>query len=204
MSQTFEIPVEDITSLEQLFRTRFLDISRILELFDSKRASEFKKVNTAFMLDHQNNHDHGDGHGCASHSAVNKYYMPKERMTVVDKIIKEKLFESRTFFTADQHRHMKGVLAQINEAYKHILEKGQARGMADSLDEAVRQKVMTKCIHESLNRYIFAEVRKELVKMEQAQVVQPMLLANPQALKVNVKEGAEGDEMLDAEEIRCR
>lgn len=45
---------------------------------------------------------------------------------------------------------------------------------------------MTKCIHESLNRHIFAEVRKDLAKKEQSYSVQPMLVANPAGLRNTV------------------
>jgi len=34
-------------------------------------------------------------------------------------------------------------------------------------DEAQQRQLLTKCIHESLNRQIFQEVRKELIKCEQ-------------------------------------
>ena len=51
----------------------------------------------------------------------------------------------------------------------------------------MRQKILTKCMHESVNRHIFSVVREHLVQKEQSTVVSPMLLANPQSLKVNVK-----------------
>ena len=50
--QLFEVPAADTASLERLFRTQFLDISKVIALFDQKRASEFKNVNGAFMIEH--------------------------------------------------------------------------------------------------------------------------------------------------------
>ena len=48
----------------------------------------------------------------------------------------------------------------------------------------MKTKILTKCVHETLNRFIFQEVRQVLIKMEQGNSVAPMLLANPQSLKV--------------------
>ena len=48
----YEIPTQDLKTLERLFRIQFLDIHKVISLFgDSKRAQDFKKVNTAFMIE---------------------------------------------------------------------------------------------------------------------------------------------------------
>lgn len=130
--------------------------------------------------------------------------MPKDRMTAIDKVIHELLFESKTFFTGDDHKGMKAVLGQIHESQKHILDKGKARGMLAGLDQEMKTKILTKCIHESLNRYVFQEVRLVLIKMEQSNSVSPMLLANPQSLKVTAQEGSKSEEMMTNDEVRAK
>ena len=79
-NQIFEITPDNLQSLERLLRTQFLDICKIIELFDGKKAQEFKKMNTAYLTEHQNKHgDHDNhGHGC-SHSASGAIYIPIEK-----------------------------------------------------------------------------------------------------------------------------
>jgi hypothetical protein len=54
-------------------------------------------------------------------------------------------------------------------------------------DEEKRKQILTKCIHESLNRHIHAEVKKVLMDMERNQSVQPMLVAHPSALALTIR-----------------
>ena len=53
MSQekTCEISAENLKSMEALFRSQFLDIGKIIELFDSKKAQEFKKMNQIYFME---------------------------------------------------------------------------------------------------------------------------------------------------------
>ena len=83
---------------------------------------------------HDHGHDHGGHGGCASHSATTRYYMPKERMTTLDTVIYDLLFDSKTFFTCDNHHRLKAVLSQIHESRAHILNKGKEKGMLAHLD----------------------------------------------------------------------
>lgn len=76
--------------------------------------------------------------------------------------------------------------------------------MLASLDQEMKTKILTKCIHESLNRYVFQEVRAVLIKMEQSNSVAPMLLANPQSLKVTAQEGQKSEEMMSNDEVRAK
>ena len=48
----FEITPQNLVSLENLFRTQFFDLHKIISLFDSKLADEFKKLNGAFLKHH--------------------------------------------------------------------------------------------------------------------------------------------------------
>lgn len=52
--------------------------------------------------DHSGHSHEGHQAGC-SHSASLRYYMPKDRMSTVDKIINEILFERKDFFTCDNY-----------------------------------------------------------------------------------------------------
>ena len=47
----------------------------------------------------------------------------------------------------------------------------------------LRKKVLAKCIRESLNRYVFQEIKKIAIELERNISKAPMLLANPQGLK---------------------
>jgi len=67
---------------------------------------------------------HKGNSGCGSsckHSASSKYYMPRDRMSTVDRIIDDKLFQSPSFFKENNHKNMHAVLDQINQSYKSIL-----------------------------------------------------------------------------------
>lgn len=44
-----ELSKQEIASLELVFRLKFIDIAKIIELFDSKQSQEFLKMNSAFM-----------------------------------------------------------------------------------------------------------------------------------------------------------
>ena len=44
-----EITKENCLALESLIRTQFLDLHKIIEMFNQKQASEFKRINAAFM-----------------------------------------------------------------------------------------------------------------------------------------------------------
>jgi len=63
------------------------------------------------------------------------------------------VIKSKTYFKADQYRNMHEILKGINAAHKHIMERGMAEDKSEP-DEEMKKKILTKCIHESLNRHI--------------------------------------------------
>ena len=65
------------------------------------------------------------------------------------------------------------------------------------MDDEKRKQILTKCIHESLNRHIHSEVKKVLMQMEQSQSVQPMLVANPSALALTIRQ--QNDDLSQSE-----
>jgi hypothetical protein len=103
--------------------------------------------------------------------------MPKERMSACDKIINSLLFESKDFFSGNNHKHLIAILSDISEAMNHF--KKRAEQMNQTLDADNHRKLITKCLCESPNRYIYNILRAILIKQEQSRVVQPQLLANP-------------------------
>jgi hypothetical protein len=112
--RTCEITKDNLQSLETLFRSQFLDIGKIIELFDSKKAQEFKKMNQIYFMEDQGSHSHG--HGGCSHTSSNSIYIPADKQTIVCKIISEKLLKSKTFFTNNNHNHLYNVLFNIDAA----------------------------------------------------------------------------------------
>ena len=75
--KTCEISKDNLQSLEALFRSQFMDIGKIIELFDSKKAQEFKKMNQIYFMEDQESHSHG--HGGCSHSNSNSIYIPADK-----------------------------------------------------------------------------------------------------------------------------
>ena len=75
--RTSEISKENLKSLETLFRSQFLDIGKIIELFDSKKAQEFKKMNQIYAMEDQGSHSHS--HGGCSHTSTNSIYIPADK-----------------------------------------------------------------------------------------------------------------------------
>jgi hypothetical protein len=90
--------------------------------------------------------------------------MPKERMSACDKIINELLFEKKDFFSANQHKNLIAILSDISEAMNHF--KKRATQMKQTFDEDNHRKLVTKCLSESPNRYIYNIVRAILIKQE--------------------------------------
>ena len=75
--KTCEISKDNLQSLEALFRSQFMDIGKIIELFDSKKAQEFKKMNQIYFMEDQGSHSHG--HGGCSHTNSNSIYIPADK-----------------------------------------------------------------------------------------------------------------------------
>ena len=100
------------------------------------------------------------------------------------KIINEKILKSKTFFTNDNSSHIYNILANIEQAKSNIVSRAKAQG--GSFEGEQYKQMLTKVIHESLNRYLHTEVRKELVKKEQSMSVAPMLVAQPNSLRTTV------------------
>lgn len=165
----FELTAENLLKLENIFRNRFLDIQKIIGLFNQNQAKEFRRINAAFMQaqlkeeggDHANHKHDGTDSGCC-HSANLRYYMPKERMSTCDKIINEMLFENKNFFTSENHKNLIAILHDVSEAMNHF--KAKAKTMGKEVDADMHQKLLTKCLSESPNRYIFNKVREILIK----------------------------------------
>ena len=140
-------------------------------------------------------HDHGHGGGC-SHGATNEYYIPRDEMTSIDKLLDDQLFKSKTFFKSDNYKNMHEILKAINQSFKHIIESGKKTH--GEPPEDVRKQIVTKCIFESLNRHIFAAVKGELLKKEEMISQAPVLLASPETLRNMARQrfaGANAEEM---------
>jgi hypothetical protein len=122
-----EITKENCHALENLIRTQFLDLHKIIEMFDQKQAGEFKRINAAFMevalkeegRDHKG-HMHDGTHAGCSHSAVRRYYMPEDRMSTVDRIMDGMLFKNNFFFTVEDYKNLRAILEDINRAFTHF------------------------------------------------------------------------------------
>ena len=114
----FEITPQNLVSLENLFRTQFFDLHKIISLFDSKLADEFKKLNGAFLKHHQETTGHA-GEGCCG-NINSKYYIPRDRMSMVDQVIDDKIFKSKTFYSENNHQNMIATLSNIDHAFKSI------------------------------------------------------------------------------------
>ena len=68
---------------------------------------------------------HGDhGHSC-NHKSSSRIYIPRDRMSTVDKLLDDKLFKSQTFFTENNHKNMHAVLEQVHQSFSSILERGK-------------------------------------------------------------------------------
>lgn len=116
-----DLSTTDIASLELVFRLQFIDIAKIIELFDSKKSQEFVQMNKAYLSEHQKGgHSH---HAGCNHSYTSKYFIPRDRMTTVDKIIDDKLFQTTTFFKENNYANMHAILNQINQAMIAIVQQ---------------------------------------------------------------------------------
>lgn len=128
-SDLIELSKQDTASLELVFRMKFIDLIKIIELFDSKQSQEFFKVNMAFMQETLKNHNHTNGGTCCNHNATSRYYIPRERMSTVDRIIDDKIFQNDLFFKENNYSNMHAILNQINVSFKTIHEKSKQAGM---------------------------------------------------------------------------
>lgn len=71
------------------------------------------------MVEHEKSHGSG-GHGGCKHNVTGKYYIPREKMSTVDKIIDDRIFKTPNFFKENGFRNMNAILLQVNQAYKSI------------------------------------------------------------------------------------
>ncbi len=81
-----EITRGNLDRLEKLFRTQFLDLAKIVELFNPKAAADFKSMNAAYMKEHHKSHDHHHEHGegGCSHEETKRYFIPADKMSAVE------------------------------------------------------------------------------------------------------------------------
>lgn len=120
-----EITKENCLALESLIRTQFLDLHKIIEMFNQKQASEFKRINAAFMEvelkgSNHSGHAHDGTHAGCSHSSARRYYMPEDRMSTIDKILNNMLFKNEMFFRVEDYKNMRAILEDINRAFTHF------------------------------------------------------------------------------------
>ena len=91
-------------------------------------------------------------------------------------------------------------MANIDQAKQNIEKRAKAQGGTFEGEQA--KQMLTKCIHESVNRYLHTEVRKELVKKEQTMSVAPMLVAQPNSLRTTVMQQSQQSGLgLNGQEI---
>lgn len=103
----------DLSALEALFRSQFLSVSKILELFDQKVAQDFKAMNSYYGQSHQHR-----GHNCCNESTI---HIPKDKMNTPTRLLKEEIIDSKTFFTKENYKHLRAVLEAVNESFSHIV-----------------------------------------------------------------------------------
>ena len=83
----FEITPQNCLKLEEIFRHKFLDLAKVIELFDPNLVTKFKAINKAHMK-----HDCDESKGGCCHSVTNRFYMPRDAMSSIDRILDDILF----------------------------------------------------------------------------------------------------------------
>ena len=93
-----------------MFRDQFLDLTKIVELFNPKAAAEFKKMNATYMKQHLIEHSE---EGC-DHKESKAYFIPPEKMSAVDKVTNEMIFKRKDFFKLESGKNLKAVLEEMS------------------------------------------------------------------------------------------